>query len=62
MSATRGLGRNARLFYNNAPIGYGKNISVKAKAVFEQIQDYLIERVLEAANKEKDSGTTSHTL
>ncbi len=46
MSATPALGRNARLLMFGTPIGYGKNISVKAEAVLEQIQDYLIERVL----------------
>ncbi len=48
MSASPSLGRNARLFYNNAAIGYGKNISVKATA--EIIKDYSMDSLTPAVS------------
>jgi hypothetical protein len=41
MSATPKLGRNARLIKGSTPIGYGKNISVKASA--ELIKEYSMD-------------------
>ncbi len=48
MSVSPSLGRNARLFYNNAAIGYGKNISVKATA--EIIKDYSMDSLTPAVS------------
>ncbi len=48
MSATPSLGRNARLFKSGQPIGYGKNISVKASA--EIIKDYSMDALTPAVS------------
>jgi hypothetical protein len=40
------LGRNARLYYNGNPIGYGKNISVKASG--ELIKEYSMDALTPA--------------
>ena len=48
MSATPSLGRNARLFKAGQPIGYGKNISVKASA--EIIKDYSMDALTPAVS------------
>jgi len=42
------LGRNARLIKGNTPIGYGKNISVKASA--ELIKDYSMDALTPAVS------------
>ena len=46
MSASPVLGRNARLLKSGTPIGYGKNISVKAEA--EIIKDYSMDALTPA--------------
>ncbi len=48
MSATPSLGRNARLFYNNTAIGYGKKLSMKATA--EIIKDYSMDALTPAVS------------
>ncbi len=42
------MGRNARLFKTGQPIGYGKNISVKASA--EIIKDYSMDALTPAVS------------
>ena len=42
------LGRNARLLKSGQPIGYGKNISVKASA--EMIKDYSMDSLTPAVS------------
>jgi len=55
MSASPSLGRDARLFKDNAAIGYGKNISVKTN--LEIIKDYSMDSLTPAV-----SGAGKHTL
>jgi hypothetical protein len=50
------LGRNARLIKGNTPIGYGKNISVKASA--ELIKEYSMDALTPAVS---GSGKQSFT-